>query len=172
MTEVVADRVPEPAEALASAESATGLFDWGADQSWRPGLDALLASARDDPSRTVRAGVRDEVERLLVIRLRLVADEQAEPGLVEVPIERPLFIVGFPRTGTSYLHELLALDPAARSPLAWESRTPWPAPELSSYDSDPRIAATQARYEALLAVRPEFARCTPGAPRSRLNATR
>lgn len=36
----------------------------------------------------------------------------------------PIFIIGMPRTGTSLLHKLLSLDPAARAPLNWEYHTP------------------------------------------------
>jgi len=38
------------------------------------------------------------------------------PEIRDVPIERPVFILGFPRTGTTLLHNLLAQDPAARPP--------------------------------------------------------
>lgn len=155
MTEAIVE-VPSPAEALAAAEESAGLRDWGGDESWRPGLGQVLAAARADPQQAVRAAVTAEVARLLALRLRLTADAAAHPEITAAPIVRPLVIVGFPRSGTSYLHELLTLDPAARAPLAWESRTPWPAPELATFDSDPRVAATQARYDAMLAIRPEF----------------
>jgi Sulfotransferase family len=155
MTETIAG-VPSLAAALAAAEESTGLRDWGGDGSWRTGLGEVLAAARADPRPAVREAVTAEVARLLAIRLRLAADEAAHPEITAAPVDRPLVIVGFPRTGTTYLHELLTLDPAARAPLAWESRAPWPAPEVATYDRDPRIAATQARYDAMLATRPEF----------------
>jgi hypothetical protein len=155
LTETIA-AVPSLAAALAAAEESTGLRDWGGDGSWRAGLAEVLASARADPQPAVREAVTAEVARLLAIRLRLAADEAAHPEITAAPVDRPLVIVGFPRTGTTYLHELLTLDPAARAPLAWESRTPWPAPEIATYARDPRIAATQARYDAMLAIRPEF----------------
>jgi len=155
MTETIAG-VPSLGEALAAAEESTGLRDWGGDGSWRPGLGEVLAAARADPQPAVRQMVTAEVARLLAIRLRLADDEAAHPEITAAPIDRPLVIVGFPRTGTTYLHELLTLDPATRAPLAWESRTPWPAPDVATYACDPRIAATQARYDAMLATRPEF----------------
>jgi len=42
------------------------------------------------------------------------------------PIERPLFVIGLPRTGTTILHTLLALDPAVRAPYLWELENPVP----------------------------------------------
>ena len=148
--------IPSLDDALAAAQESTGLSDWGADDSWHAGLSEVLAATRPDPRPAVREAVAAEVARLLALRLRLAADEAAHPGITAAPVHRPLIIVGFPRTGTTYLHELLSLDPAARAPLAWESRTPWPAPDAATFGTDPRIAAAQARYDAMLAIRPEF----------------
>ena len=45
-----------------------------------------------------------------------------------MPIERPLYILGFPRTGTTLLHILLSRDPAARWLRLWEGLHPAPHP--------------------------------------------
>jgi hypothetical protein len=42
------------------------------------------------------------------------------------PIERPIFITGMPRSGSTFLHELLAQDACNRAPLAWEVISPLP----------------------------------------------
>lgn len=39
-------------------------------------------------------------------------------------IEKPVFIIGMPRSGSTFLHELLAEDPANRAPRAWEVMFP------------------------------------------------
>ena len=44
----------------------------------------------------------------------------ADPTILDEPIVAPVFVVGTGRSGTSILHELLALDPANRAPLTWE----------------------------------------------------
>ena len=36
------------------------------------------------------------------------------------PIEDPVFIVGMPRSGSTFLHELLTEDPRYRAPRVWE----------------------------------------------------
>lgn len=41
-----------------------------------------------------------------------------------IAIEKPIFIVGFPRTGTSLLHNLLAQEPGYQAPLMWELHEP------------------------------------------------
>src|SRR6202012_5563271 len=40
-----------------------------------------------------------------------------------------VFITGMPRSGSTFLHELLAQDPDNRAPLVWEVMFPLPAPE-------------------------------------------
>ena len=41
---------------------------------------------------------------------------------------RPVFVVGLPRTGTTWLHALLASAPGHRAPLLWELLDPCPQP--------------------------------------------
>jgi Sulfotransferase family len=144
------------ADALTNAETATTLKEWGADDTWQVGLSRLLQAAAEDPHPAVRSGVGEVAAGLLATRLHLAADEVAHPEIVTSGVERPVVIVGLPRTGTTHLHALLALDPDARAPLAWEAAAPWPAPDLASYDSDPRIQAVQAGLDALIAARPEI----------------
>ena len=58
--------------------------------------------------------------------LRLQAAWKATPAIRAEPVDAPLFVVGPPRTGTTILLELLALDPSLRAPLAWEALHPLP----------------------------------------------
>jgi hypothetical protein len=46
------------------------------------------------------------------------------PEILRDPLLAPTFVVGSPRSGTSILHELLALDPAHRAPAMWEMQHP------------------------------------------------
>ena len=53
----------------------------------------------------------------------------AEPSIapcLKVPIRDPIFVVGLPRTGTTFLHRLLSLDPFARAPKTYELFDPVP----------------------------------------------
>ena len=59
-------------------------------------------------------------------------------------VDRPIVIVGQPRTGTTILYDLLAQDPANRAPLTWEVDQPVPPPETATYDTDPRIEEAEA----------------------------
>ena len=42
------------------------------------------------------------------------------PSICEQEIRKPIIVLGFPRTGTTMLYNLLALDPATRAPRLWE----------------------------------------------------
>jgi hypothetical protein len=69
-------------------------------------------------------------------------------------VQRPLFVAGFGRTGSTLLHNLLALDGNARAPLLWEQWTPSPPPRPESYATDPRIEIAQRRLDALARADP------------------
>ncbi len=75
---------------------------------------------------------KEEVElqlrKLLATRLRLAADRKRIPAIADERIERPIFVIGFARTGTTLIHSLLAEDPNARAPLWWHTHDPSPPP--------------------------------------------
>ena len=61
---------------------------------------------------------------------------------------KPVFIIGFPRTGTTILHDILAQDPDSRAPMTWETMFPSPPPEAETFDTDPRDRARAARHRS------------------------
>jgi hypothetical protein len=84
--------------------------------------------------------MRAHLKGLLVNRLRLVEEwRRAAPG---GPIERPLFITGMPRSGSTFLHELLAQDLENRVPRVFEVMFPR-APRVSA-KRDARIGKAAA----------------------------
>ena len=140
------------------AEAETGLAAWGSDLTFREGLGRLIASAEDLPfADKVRDPLQAELVRLLATRLRLEDDAARHPAILLGRVDKPLIVTGMPRTGTTWLFELLSLDPATRAPLDWEVAEPWPAPEAATFETDPRIARVQGAYEAMLKVAPELA---------------
>lgn len=141
------------------AMRATGLSDWGDTlQDFRPGLARLMQSLDGESELNFigRLMMRDYVQRLLVNRLKIARDLKQYPDIERVEIRRPLFIVGFPRTGSTLLQRLLARDPAARSLQAWEMMLPSPPPEAATYASDPRIKLADRRLRMLDWMAPEF----------------
>jgi hypothetical protein len=99
---------------------------------------------------------RADIIRLLENRLRIIDTIKRHPEILERGIERPLFIIGLPRTGTTILHELLAQDPANRVPMTWEVMHPWPPPERATYDTDPRIAQVDKHFSGIDKILPGF----------------
>jgi hypothetical protein len=106
---------------LATAQASTGLHDFGGE-SWRPHFDVLVASLQSEAHLTVAGRIVARTELLRALRQRLLLADRwtADPTILDEPIDAPVFVVGTGRSGTSILHELLALDPANRTPLTWE----------------------------------------------------
>ena len=53
---------------------------------------------------------------------------------------------GPPRSGTTFLHGLLAEDPANRAPRTWEAIYPYPKHRAAKFGAGRRMVATAARY--------------------------
>lgn len=145
---------------LDAARRRSGLDDFGETPGWRfrEPLGLLLASLEREARLSLfgRAMARREMLRLLENRLRMEDVRRRHPELADVPVRSPLFVLGLPRTGTSILHELLAQDPANRTPLTWEVMHPWPPPERASAANDPRIARVEKHFAGIDRILPEF----------------
>jgi hypothetical protein len=143
---------------LTAAEKTTGLADWGADQTFRIGLGKLITAVNElnGPAAFVEQA-RSRLLASLIIKLRFIEDEKRHPQLLREKIERPVIIIGLPRTGTTVVYDLLALDPATRTPRDWEFAMPWPAPEQATWNTDPRIAQMNAIFAHLLQAAPALA---------------
>jgi hypothetical protein len=112
----------DPDDLLASAVASTcGLEDFGGD-TWRPHFLKLVDCLEDQAHLTLagRLVARTELLRALRQRLFLAALWAEDPSILEEEIVAPTFVVGTARSGTSILHELLALDERSRVPLTWE----------------------------------------------------
>jgi len=67
-----------------------------------------------------------------------------------------LFVVGPPRTGTTILLELLALDPSLRAPYAWEALHPLPLETDPAKDRARRLELSECEQELWADIHPEF----------------
>ena len=143
-------------ELIEEARKATGLerFD---SESFREGLDILVADVNrgERPEPLVQRIQRDFVSAL-ANRLKTTAYLDSHPELLTRPIERPVFVFGVPRTGTTLLSNLLAADPARRSPLTWEIDDPVPPPSTATLYNDPRALSRLEMERKMLAARPEM----------------
>ena len=98
---------------------------------------------------------------------RILADQNfsgdliLHPGIADVPVHRPLLVAGFGRTGSTLLHNLLALDANARAPSLWELWTPSPPPHPATDATDPRIEIAQRRLDAFTRADPRILQIHP-----------
>jgi hypothetical protein len=142
---------------IAQAVERAGSDDFG-EPAWREGLDRYLESVSTE-AQLNDLGVEivlSDVVTTLSNRLNINAFRAAHPEVADKPIVQPIVIVGQPRTGTTILYDLLALDPALRAPLTWEVDHPCPPPEPATYRTDPRIAQVQAQLDLTDQLRPGF----------------
>lgn len=151
--------VPLDADELVrvASDSTGGLDDFGDyDGDWRGRYDALLREleASGRLHTLGRLMTRQEILRGLRTRLLLARARAEDPGIAEECIRAPMVITGPPRSGTSILFELLALDPHARAPLAWEALHPLP---FGGLDEEGRRALAECEQEFWADVQPEFA---------------
>ena len=146
-----------PQSLLSNAKKQTGLSDFG-DESFLPALDRLCQSL-DTEARLSQIG-RIAAQGMLIdnlkIRLQLTDYRKQRPEVTQQKIQRPLFVLGLPRTGTTILYELLAQDPAHRSPVSWEVSQPMPPAHPDTFFSDPRIAAVEDVLQRTEILAPGF----------------
>lgn len=142
---------------LERACSKTGLCDFGGDFSSEP-LRLLLDACEKEAHLNLvgRLAARYNILRLLVNQLHLVEDGKRFPSIAREVIHRPIFIVGLPRTGSTFLHNLLAQDPNNRTPLTWEVLFPSPPPSYLPAKEDPRIAKTGKLLQQFDWLAPRF----------------
>jgi Sulfotransferase family len=139
------------------AREDTGLDRWGGD-SFRAGLAQLVQALNTeaDLSPLGEVAVAEQILGNLRNRLRVTAWVDEHPELLEEPVERPIIVLGLPRTGTTLLHELFHRDPANRSLMRWEAVDSVPPPDAAHFGDDPRVDLARAASEMMDALNPEF----------------
>jgi hypothetical protein len=134
-------------ELISAAQSQTCLTDFGPGADYmREGLERLVSAVFTDLklSETGEAAFRARQTSYLANRLEIEHWYRKHPEIEDEQIISPVFGLGLPRTGSTYLQCLMAQDPAARSLRAWESEKPCPPPTFETQDTDPRIAEIEA----------------------------
>lgn len=145
-----------------AAAARTRLHDFG-DPHYLQALQALLEALTDEAQLSPQGMWRTIPYLISALGHRaLVTDTlKKHPEIRDLPIEAPLFITGFPRTGTTLLHNLLACDPANRAPLLWELQNPVTPPDAPDTWRQDTIRATEALLAFVYKTAPDFARIHP-----------
>ena len=151
------DRVGTVEDLHASATRLTGLDDFGEDE-YQEGLQVLLTSYSEDAGLTPEGNKahRALLRGALVARLFSEQAWRQHPEHADVAIERPIFVTGLPRTGTTALHRLLTADPSHQGLELWLTEMPQPRPPRSTWDENPIFAGIQDGYRRHHLQHPEF----------------
>ncbi len=142
---------------IAKACKDTGLSDFG-NENFREGLQQFTQALEQEAQLNTmgRMMINTEIVRYLSNKLRFEDFAKQHPDLRQQEVARPIFILGLPRTGTTILFNLLAMDPTTRAPLSWEMQDPFPPPRQKSYRSDPRIATCRKQFGILDNLEPRL----------------
>src|SRR4051812_9323256 len=150
----------DPDELLARARATTGLSDTGEAEwpGWEETYRHQLAAIDTEAELHLlgRVLTRAEVLRILQTWLRLQDVWRRQPEIASEPIDAPLFVVGPPRSGTTILLELLALDPQLRPPIAREALAPLPAGPHDATAVARRRLHAECEQEFWADIHPEF----------------
>lgn len=145
-------------DVAASAQRTTGLDDFG-DLHHEEGLRILVEDYRDraglteDGCKRMRGGLKG----LLVAKLMAQQGFAAHPEHADVPIERPIFVMGLPRSGTTLMQRLLTADPGHQGLEQWLADLPQPRPPREQWDDDPIFSMMQQGFLAYHEAHPELA---------------
>ena len=134
----------------------TGSTDFGAPD-YLPGLKVMLQSMDYDPhfSEQGRRLAWGQVVGVLKGRAHAIVSMKANPGFDAQPILDPVVITGIPRTGTTALHRLMAVDPRFQGLQTWLIDAPMPRPPAETWADYPEFRKSVADLEAHYAAAPE-----------------
>jgi Sulfotransferase family len=84
-----------------------------------------------------------DLKRMLSTLLILADTEREDRTILTRPLAAPIFIAGLPRSGTTFLHGLLAEDPSNRAPRIWEAIYPYPKHRAAEFGAGRRMVQLQ-----------------------------
>ncbi len=141
-----------------AATRMTGLTDFGTDEYQEP-LRLLVEGFTTEAGLTGVGNTqhRSFLRGALAARLLANAAFAAHPSYAEVVVERPIFVTGIQRSGTTALQRLLHADPHHQGLEMWLTQLPQPRPPRDTWDDDPVYAMLKAGFEQHMAENPEAA---------------
>lgn len=152
---------------LAEAEQRTGLNEWGAED-FLVRLDLLCEEWNNDDALTNlgRLSLRNKLVQHASSRLLIQDQFVHHPEIHDTAIEKPIIVVGLPRSGTTHLLNLMAADTLLRSLPLWESFEPVPLPSEASFggDVDPRYQRCAEAWSNMQSMVPHLAAMHPMNP--------
>lgn len=134
----------------------TGSTDFG-PCDYLPGLKVLLQSMDYDPhfSAEGRRRAWGQVVGVLKGRAHAIRSMKENAGFDRHPILSPVVITGLPRTGTTALHRLMAVDARFQGLQSWLLDSPMPRPPVATWSDYPQFQRTVAVIRAQYAAAPD-----------------
>jgi hypothetical protein len=126
-----------------------GTTDFG-PSDYLPGLTVMLQSMDYDPIYTEqgRRLAWGQVIGVLRSRAEAIKSMKENPGFDARPILDPVVITGVPRTGTTALHRLMAVDDRFQGLQTWLIDSPQPRPPMEKWKDSPQFQRSLAQLEA------------------------
>lgn len=92
-------------------------------------LDALLRSIRQEAALSFSGRIAAKMDCMRMAGQHLLIEQalREAPEIENTKLPPPIFLIGWMRTGTTFVHRLLAQDPDTRTMPYWESMFPVPA---------------------------------------------
>ena len=152
---------------FAEAEERTGLTDWGDTSVFEPALDQLLSALETeaDLNRIGRfdswMGITSRLQQRLL--LRRAGYDRVPTQIADKPA---LVIVGPPRTGTTLLQRMLALDPETDALRYCDVTYPVPATRPGTAEDEAKIKEVSAELATLRKWAPDIIKIHEMEPRT------
>jgi hypothetical protein len=139
---------------LQAAKARTGLQDFGAP-GFQDRLGRLLAEVSADANvwKTAKKQFVEQCVNAAANRLRNQDFIQRNPQSQQVKIDRPIFVVGLPRSGTTHLENLIAADQRLRYLPVYlgKEAVPTPGEKADAEGRDPRWLRASAHWDRMKA---------------------
>lgn len=144
-------------EIKAAAIAVSGLTDFGSADFEEP-LSILVRAQAEEAqlSEIGQQAMRDDLVNDLVGRLRVIDGLKKFPAALEETIERPIFILGFPRTGTTTLHNMIQAAPDCQVLEHWLGLNPKSRPPREQWNADADYIKVTEALEALYRANPQL----------------
>jgi hypothetical protein len=132
---------PDVHAAMKIAMKETGLTDWGTkndfgfSQRYNTVRTIGLKKSKAKYSPVGHYYVLQSLTRRMATRLQFFDYLKKHPQILDIKLRSPVFVIGFPRTGTTFLHEMLGLHEGVRMHYTWEQMDPVPKTHEESIEA-------------------------------------
>ena len=152
---------------LDESRKTTGLDDFG-EQDFLERLDLLVDEWNADKglNNLGRLSLRSKLVQHACSRLLIEDQFRRHPEIHDIDIEKPIIVIGLPRSGTTHLLNLLAADSRLRALPLWESYEPVPRPGEAPQAGgvDPRYQRCSDAWQMMQQLTPLLAAMHPMNP--------